>query len=28
LLHLGYFCVMIVTGLYFTTRRLRNLFMR
>lgn len=27
-IHLGYFCVMIVTGLYFTTRRLRNLFMR
>ena len=28
LMHLGYFCVMIVSGLYFTTRRLRNLFMR
>jgi len=28
LIHVSYFCVMIVTGLYFTTRRLRNLFMR
>ena len=28
LIHIGYFFVMIVCGLFFTTRRLRNLFMR
>ncbi len=28
LMHIGYFFVMIVCGLFFTTRRLRNLFMR
>jgi len=28
LIHISYFAVMIVCGLYFTTRRLRNLFMR
>jgi lipooligosaccharide transport system permease protein len=26
--HISYFLVMIVLGLYFTTRRLRDLFMR
>ena len=28
LIHLSYFIIMIVIGLFFTTRRLRNLFMR
>ena len=28
LLHISYFLVMIICGLYFTTRRLRDLFMR
>jgi lipooligosaccharide transport system permease protein len=28
LLHISYFVVMIICGLYFTTRRLRDLFMR
>ena len=28
LLHIFYFLVMIICGLYFTTRRLRDLFMR
>jgi lipooligosaccharide transport system permease protein len=27
-IHFSYFSLMIVIGLYFTTRRLRNLFMR
>jgi lipooligosaccharide transport system permease protein len=26
--HIAYFAVMIITGLFFTTRRLRALFMR